>query len=254
MRPHNYPTFQHTIGNTMHTNKPTCIWIPSACPKHWQWELIFRLIRYAQTTEKTQSEGELQSSCSRWVAVLPLWGAGTAMATACPPPYHHHQGQDWTVRGREGICWYYRWAHILCIGWLSAFDNQPPCRSAFYLLAQVLLSLQCYCPDCDVVNGFVSTNYWELKYGDILEHSSSVQEVYTFTVICGNLWIWMCVMHAWKATLLLYPIPWILYFHNLVVLSTSSLFFHPLILYRRKPYLLALMEIPQHLWEVSTCY
>jgi len=37
----------------MHTNRPTCIRIPSACPKHWQWKLIFRLIRYAQTTEKT---------------------------------------------------------------------------------------------------------------------------------------------------------------------------------------------------------
>jgi len=38
----------------MHTNKPTCIRILSACPRHWQWELIFHLICYAQTTEKTR--------------------------------------------------------------------------------------------------------------------------------------------------------------------------------------------------------
>ena len=49
----------------------------------------------------------------------------------------------------------------------------------------MLLSLQCYCPDCDVVNDFVSTNYGELRCrlicnGDILEHSSSVQEVHKF--------------------------------------------------------------------------
>jgi len=43
---------------------------------------------------------------------------------------------------------------------LVAFDNQPPSRSAFYPLAQTLLSLQCYCPDCDVVN--VSTTMGSL--------------------------------------------------------------------------------------------
>ena len=48
--PYNYPTFQHTIGNSMHTNNPTCIRILSACPRHWQWE---HLIHYAQTTENT---------------------------------------------------------------------------------------------------------------------------------------------------------------------------------------------------------
>jgi len=40
----------------MHTNWPTCIRFPSACPRHWQWELIFRLIRYALTTEKHKTK------------------------------------------------------------------------------------------------------------------------------------------------------------------------------------------------------